>query len=80
MGGVGGCRLWPEQPASWREQREPVWPEGWGRPRRGREPCLARAGPPGEREALCPGWAAAEGGGEETRAFLQCGPLGGPSG
>lgn len=30
----------------WREQREPVWPEGRDRPRGEREPCLDGAGPP----------------------------------
>lgn len=42
--------LWPELPASCREQRRPVWLDRRGRPQEGRRFCLAWAGPPRERE------------------------------
>lgn len=68
---AGGC---------WREQREPVWSEGRVRPREAGSPAWPWPTPPGEREALCPGWAAAEGGGEETGPFPSVVPSGRPRG
>lgn len=71
-----GRRLRPEQRGSaGGKQKEPVCPEGRGRPRGGREPCLDGAGPPrGERGSLSRR-AAAGGAGRCLRALLPCGPL-----
>lgn len=68
-GGGTGRRLWPQQPAIAGGNRGNLCGQRGGPPlgrEAGREGAQPAPPPPGEREALCPGWAAAEGGGEKT--------------
>lgn len=68
-GGRRGRRLWPKRPASAGGNRGNLCGQrGGSAPGEGGSPAWPAPPPvppaPGEREALCPGWAAAEGGGE----------------